>query len=96
MFVETSNFRNGSTSSPGRHITSCSNSKHVRYEGNGSLSVDPNLVKRCFNNVKSPQNLGNCFCSLSVFFLDATIELNICFLNFLTFKMDQLQVPAVI
>ena len=30
FFGETSNFRNGSTSGPGRHITSCSNSKHVR------------------------------------------------------------------
>ena len=51
MFDETSNFRNGSTSSPGRHITSCSNSKHVRYEGNGSLSVDPNLLERCYTYI---------------------------------------------
>ena len=49
FFGDTFNFRNGSTSGPGRHITSCSNSKHVRYEGYGSPSVDPNLLLTTFN-----------------------------------------------
>ena len=58
FFCETSNFRNGSTSGPGRHITSCSNSKHVRYEGYGSPSVDPNLLLRSFNITLGEINLN--------------------------------------
>ena len=58
MFDESVNFRNGSTSSPGCHITSCSNSKYVRYEGNGSLSVDPNLLERSFNITLGQINLN--------------------------------------
>ena len=55
MFDESSNFLNRSASSPGHHISSCSFSKHVRYEGNGIPSVDPNLLKRIFNMAEKPR-----------------------------------------
>ena len=55
MFDENSNFRNGSTSSPVCHITSCSISKHVRYKGNGSLSVVSNILKWISNITDPPR-----------------------------------------
>ena len=38
--------------------TTCSNSKHVRYEGNGSPSVDPNLLQSSFNITLGQFNLN--------------------------------------
>ena len=70
MFDESSNFLNRSASSPGHHITSCSNSKHVRYEGNARPSVDPNLLKRSFNMAETPRTWVFAFVNyLSVCFL---------------------------
>ena len=87
MFDENSNFQNGLTSSPGRHISSCSISKHVRYGGNCIPSVDPNLLKRSFNMAEPPQTRVFAFVNyLSVcYFVDAIIELNICLMKVQTF-----------
>ena len=69
MFDENVNFRNGSFSSPVCNITSCSNSNHVRYEGNGSPSIDANLSKRICNMVEPPSTRVIDFANyLSVFF----------------------------
>ena len=99
MFDESSYFQTRSTSSPGCHITSCSNSKHMRYEGYDSLSVDPNLLKRSLNMVVPPRTWVNVFVnylSVCVFYVDAIIELNKCLIEIQPFEMDQFQVLAVI
>ena len=75
MFDENSNFQNGSTSSPGNHITSCSNSKHMIYGGNGSLSVDWSQFERSFNMVDSmATHTMSLFC---VYFEQCVICVNI-------------------
>ena len=58
--------------------TICPNSKHVRYEVNGSLPVDPNLLKSGFNiNLRQINLNGDCFGIVLIVMIVQNVNINL-------------------